>query len=894
MRFKWGLPIIGLAVIAGCGGGGGGTVASGGGPIPAPSAVPVGSAKFTVDARTGQVKIEPISGSRAAFADGALSFTSSLLMSEGSPERRVLSVTARNNTQEMIGSEGYFRILFSGFQNLNTPLLDLRSTVRTTTFWGTGSDTTTFSGPPAGAGIQGPRNLDFDQYNDILYASTGSGEPLFAQFGEVNRPGFGENLADRGIAHGEGFRLFANGKQIFISIGGGSPELLVGDPLRGRTDGGFDLQGASFGEIHHISMMRSTGPNDFEAVVADQMTIRRVERNASRPDGYVTTLHTSPPGRFQGVVYRGSNFYATFVDAMIDFDSAGSSVKVISENGASVTTVGNQSASGSTDGLGPTATFGRIGQPAFVGDILFVPDMDNNKIRQLTLKPGGNPRTASDWYVSTVSGNGTASSVDGTGTAMSHSRPVSVTKGPGESLYVADANGHKIRKITPITNRFVSGNFDGSPNPVDLPQLINATDFIPSSTSRIPYIVQDGLLPAGGALNLSSWQFTLPEGLKSFSFIITVESNLEVPGVLPAVSNAGTGTRGSSLVSLRTYTGSTGPGAVDGSLDSAAYNSLQGVCSTAYGDLFVIQAGEAAIRRITRDKRVTTLLKGSGAGSVDGVWPTSSLTLPLAIACSPDGSQVFFSEEGGVVRTLELIGNDPEQPSSWRVSTIAGASSATGDVYNTTGDLARFSDVIYGIAYIDSKTIAVTDSNNHSIKTIEHRGTGITSADYFVRRLAGSGSQGYQDGTGSSAQFSLPVGIAFAQSGYLYVSDSLNRRIRRLDLGGVTTTFSGSGTSGTRDSLTPLGASFTFPYGIAVGPSGYLYVADLNGRQIRRISPAGIVTTVAGTAVTQGYADGTGASGTFRTPGYVAVGPSGDVYVTDEHRVRLLQRIITN
>lgn len=892
MHKRFLLAASAIAVLSGCGGGGGSTIASGGGPIPAPEAVPVGSAKFTVDARTGQVKIEQISGSRAAFADGAMSFTSSLLMSEGSPERRVLSVTAKNNTQEMIGSEGNFRILFNRFTNLDGPPFDLRSTVRTTTFWGTGSDTTTFSGPIASAGIQGPRSLAYNEDTDTLYASTGSGEPLFAQNEEVNHPGFGENIADRGIAHGQGFQLFATGGRIYISVGGGSPQFLVGGEPGSRTDGEFDLTGATFGDIKHISMMRSTGPNDFEAVVADQNTIRRVERNASRPNGYVTTLHSSPPGVFNGVVFRGSNFYATFVDAMIDFDSAGSSVKVISADGASVTTVGNQSASGSADGLGPTATFGRIGQPAFVGDILFVPDMDNNKIRQLDLRPGGNPRTASDWYVSTVSGNGTASSVDGTGTEMSHSRPVSVTKGPGQSLYVADTNGHKIRKITPTLNRFVTGFSDASSNPVDLPQLINATDFIPSSTSRIPYIVQSSLLPAGGTLELTPWQFTLPEGLNSFSFIITIESNLDVPGVLPAVSNAGTGTRGSSLVSLRTYTGSTGPGAVDGSLSSAAYNNLQGVCSTQSGDLFVIQAGEAAIRRITK-KGVTTLLKYNGTGSVDGVWPTSSLVLPMAIACSPDGSKVFFSQEGGAVRMLELTGPDPDQPQSWQVTTIAGAPFTTGDVYNTTGDLARFGENIYGIAYIDSKTIAVTDANNHNIKTIEHRGPGSTSADYYVRLLAGS-SQGYLDATGDSARFFLPTGIAFAPSGYLYVSDAANRRIRRLDLGGVTTTFSGSGASGTRDSLTPLGATFRFPFGIAVGPSGYLYMADLEGRQIRRISPAGIVTTVAGTAVTQGYADGTGASGTFRTPGYVAVGPSGDVYVTDEHRMRLLQRIITN
>jgi sugar lactone lactonase YvrE len=191
-------------------------------------------------------------------------------------------------------------------------------------------------------------------------------------------------------------------------------------------------------------------------------------------------------------------------------------------------------------------------------------------------------------------------------------------------------------------------------------------------------------------------------------------------------------------------------------------------------------------------------------------------------------------------------------------------------------------------------TIAATDASNNCVLTIEKRGTGASSSDYYVRVLAGLTIPGYVDGQGSVARFNNPLGITLSKSGFLFVADTNNRRIRRLDLGGSVTTFSGSGLSGTQDASSPLGASFIDPYGIAAEPSGYLYVADITGRNIRRISPTGVVSTVAGTASLSGTGDGTGNTGTFTFPFGIAVGPGGDVLVTDVNRIRLLQRIITN
>ncbi len=876
MHKRFLLAASALAVLAGCGGGGSSSISSGGGgPIPAPEAAPVGSAKFTVDARTGEVKVEPISASRAAFSGGALSFTSSLLLSEGSPERRIIRVTAKNNTQEIIGADRTMKLLFTNFQNANTPLTDLRSLVQTSTVWGNGTATTTFGGQTT-ATIQSPRAIHFDEAADTLYASDINSQVLAANSGTVSRHSTAaSNVA--GIAVGPGFVLETRFAQVFIKLNG-LPIVALTGGAPGNIDGDFAT--ARFSDVADIYMIRATGPNDFEAVLAEANRLRLVKRTPSFPNGNVTTL-TTLANAILGVTYQDGVYYCT----------SGNSV-VVFANGQTGT-IGNV-ASGYVDGIQTSARFNLPAGIRWVGSSLFVADYLNNRIRQLNLRPGGNVFSPTNWWVSTVSGNGTFSGVDGTGSFITHAQPFGLTKGPGETLFVADLGGHRIRRITPISNRFLDNFGDSTANPAETAQLANATDYVPSDRIRTPLITENQSIPAGGSVTLGDWQFNLPEGVKSFSFIVTVEASTLAPGVLPSVSNTGSGTKGSTLVSLRTLAGAVGPGSANGSSAVAAFSSLQSICVTNAGDIFAADFNNFAIRRISKGGIVTTILGPNAAVStVDGVWPTSSSGAPLAIACSPDGSKVFFSQSDRVIRVLEFLGGDAGQPHNWKVTTIAGAVNSPGAIFGTTGDLARF-DSVQGLAYIDPQTLVATDSFNNCVLTIEKRGTGASSADYYVRVLAGLTIPGYVDGQGSVARFNSPAGISLSKSGFLFVADVNNRRIRRLDLGGSVTTFSGSGLTGTQDASSPQGASFVEPFGIAAEPSGYLYVTDLTGRNIRRLSPTGVVSTVAGTASLPGTGDGTGNTGTFTFPVGIAVGPGGDVFVTDSNRIRILQRIITN
>ncbi len=160
--------------------------------------------------------------------------------------------------------------------------------------------------------------------------------------------------------------------------------------------------------------------------------------------------------------------------------------------------------------------------------------------------------------------------------------------------------------------------------------------------------------------------------------------------------------------------------------------------------------------------------------------------------------------------------------------------------------------------------------------------TGTSNAG-VVTTLAGltNGGTGSADGTGTAASFNFPMGVAVDSSGNVYVGDNSNHMIRKITSAGVVTTLAGltNGGSGSADG-TGTAASFHSPYGVAVDTSGNVYVVDSLNQMIRKIDSAGVVTTLAGSG-SSSYADGTGTAASFNNPLGVAVDTSGNVYVAD-------------
>jgi len=152
-----------------------------------------------------------------------------------------------------------------------------------------------------------------------------------------------------------------------------------------------------------------------------------------------------------------------------------------------------------------------------------------------------------------------------------------------------------------------------------------------------------------------------------------------------------------------------------------------------------------------------------------------------------------------------------------------------------------------------------------------------TPPNYSV--FAGSGVSGYADGQGTAAQFVAPQGMAADAAGNLYVNDA--HRVRKISTSGLVTTLAGSGADGNTDGQ-GTAATFGNLYGIAVDNAGNVYVSDNKYLNIRKITPTGMVTTLAGSG-TAGFTDGAGKAAQFYFPKGIAVDALGDVFVSDSN-----------
>ncbi|MGV8039461.1 MAG: hypothetical protein AB2L07_05090 [Thermoanaerobaculaceae bacterium] len=259
--------------------------------------------------------------------------------------------------------------------------------------------------------------------------------------------------------------------------------------------------------------------------------------------------------------------------------------------------------------------------------------------------------------------------------------------------------------------------------------------------------------------------------------------------------------------------------------------------------------------------------------------PVSAQTLTVYhVAGSPGG---FGSEDGGgtaarffkpagIARDAagNLLVADTENHVIRRiapdgaVSTLAGVAGLEGS-FDGIGAAARFNKP-RAVAVDSTGRVFVVDTGNHTVRRID--------ADGRVTTLAGSaGVSGAVDGQGAAARFAEPSGIAIAADGTLLVADAKNHAIRRVTQEGVVSTLAGQlGRSGSADG-TGAAARFYYPSGLAVDGSGVIWVADTRNCTIRRMTAGGVVSTFAGTAGAIGATDGTGGDARFFFPGAVAV-----------------------
>jgi sugar lactone lactonase YvrE len=254
-------------------------------------------------------------------------------------------------------------------------------------------------------------------------------------------------------------------------------------------------------------------------------------------------------------------------------------------------------------------------------------------------------------------------------------------------------------------------------------------------------------------------------------------------------------------------------------------------------------------------------------------------------ANGPGSTARFFGPQGLTVDNNGNVYVADSGNSAIRKITPAGVVSLYAGVSRLAGavDGPALSARFWGPARLVADAagnIYVSDMENQLIRKISN--TGIVST------LAGSaGSLGNVDGTGSAARFNRPQGIAVDANGFVYVADYSNHAIRRVSPTGVVTTLAGNLT-GPRGHIDATGsaARFDFPVDLAMDLNGDLLVADTTSNLIRRVTPAGVVTTVAGqpyVAQDYGIRDGTGSDVLFGVPFGIAADGSGGFFVSDGH-----------
>jgi uncharacterized delta-60 repeat protein len=314
-------------------------------------------------------------------------------------------------------------------------------------------------------------------------------------------------------------------------------------------------------------------------------------------------------------------------------------------------------------------------------------------------------------------------------------------------------------------------------------------------------------------------------------------------------------------------------GSTDGTGSAARFVYPYGLATDSAGNVYVADGYNHTIRKITPAGVVTTLAGlAGGAGSADGTGSAARFNNPFGVATDSAGNVYVADSYNNTIRKITPVGV---------VTTLAGLAGSVGSA-DGTGSAARF-NFPTGVATDSAGNVYVADTSNYTLRKITPAGV--------VTTLAGlAGSLGSADGTGSAARFNNPYGVATDLAGNVYVADTFNSTIRKITPAGVVTTLAGpvgSFSFGSADG-TSSAARFYRPYGVATGSAGNVYVADTDNHTIRKITPAGVVTTLAGLALSSGSADGTGSAARFYLPSGVATDSAGNVYVADtsNHTIR--------
>jgi sugar lactone lactonase YvrE len=553
-------------------------------------------------------------------------------------------------------------------------------------------------------------------------------------------------------------------------------------------------------------------------------------------------------------------------------DTADDTIRKIAVNGTVSTLAGSPGIIGSADGPGTNALF-NLPQGIAVDNSgnVYVADTGNDTIRKIT----------SAGVVSTLAGlAGNAGSANGSGTNAAFYAPEGLAMDASGYIFVADTWNDTIREVSPsgaVTTVAGSPGSFGSTNATGTNALFYEPGAVAVDASDDVFVADTGNdvireIASGGAVTTVAGSFGIygstnatgtnalfngPQGMaidSSGNLYVADYLNNTIRKVTPA-----------GIVT--TVAGSPGSfGSVNGT--NALFWGPQGivVCPTNNNLVYVADTGNSTIRRLSASGQTWTASSFAGNpsdGSADATGSAARFFWPMDVASDGHGNFYVADAQNNTIRKIAANGT---------VSTFAGFPGVTGSA-NATGTNASFNNP-QAVAVDSSGNVYVADTGNSMVREITSGGV--------VSTLAGSaGHAGSSDGTGGSAQFDAPEGIAVNNLGDVFVADTMNHTIREIVPGGVVTTFAGfPGNFGSADG-TNGAAQFNRPAGLAIDGSGNIFIADTFNHTIREITPAGVVSTIAGLARIFGDSDGTNCAASFFEPEAIAVGSGDTLYVAD-------------
>jgi len=588
------------------------------------------------------------------------------------------------------------------------------------------------------------------------------------------------------------------------------------------------------------------------------------------------------------------------LDNVYIFEFSLCKIRKVDTKGIITTFVGNGQCASNGDG-GPAAQAQLDGPWGGIADSignLYIAEIWGNRIRKV----------GADGMITTVAGNGQSgySGDGGPATQAKLNSPAYVAVDALGNLYTTDSGNFRIRKVdrSGIITTVAGNGIEGY-----------SGDGGPATESRIS--------PEGIAVDDAGNLYLTDRGNIR---VRRVDTN----GIITSV--AGNGNKG--------YSGDGGPAA------QAGLDDPVGVAADHFGNFYICDRGDHRIRLVTNaftsnaDPNIITTIAGNGnSGSSGDGGPATEGQLFRPWGVTVDSSNNFYFADYGNDRIRKVDTNgilttvagngEPGDSGDGGPATQARLDSpldvtidARGDLYiaDTWNQRIRKVDKngiitsvagngLYGysgdngpatearlnqpssIAVDGSGNIYIADELNHRIRKVDTNG--------IITTVAGNGTTGYSgDGDpATQAQLYNPRGVTIDAAGYLYIADSVNDRIRRVDTNGIITTVAGSGIAGYNgDTLPATQAQLNHPTGVAVDVSGNLNIADTRNHRIRKVDISGIMTTVAGSykdiwGSGGGWGDGGPATrAALYYPKGVAIGSSGEIYIGDyfNDRIRLV------